>query len=126
MEVAAAGDGLVRIRDSKDPGGAQLVISVGCWRRCLGRLAAVPGAAGNCLVAMPDGDWVLLRHRDQPRGPVLRFTPVDWRVFLLGARDGDFDLTTDGRFRLAAPPARHLREVLTCSKRPLPKIGSGL
>jgi hypothetical protein len=111
VEVAAVGDGLVRVRDSKDPGGPQIVISADCWRRSLRCLTVVPDAAGNCLVAAAEGGWVLLRHREQPWGPVLRFTPREWEVFLRGAADGDFALTADGRLRPAAPRTRHLREL---------------
>jgi hypothetical protein len=119
VEVAAVGDGLVRIRDSKDPDGPQIVVSVSCWRRSLPRLAAsagvtdVAGVAGavDCLVAARDRGWVLLRHARRSASLVLRFTPGEWEVFLRGARDGDFDLTADGRLRPVAPPARHLREL---------------
>jgi Domain of unknown function (DUF397) len=60
VEVAAAGDGMVGIRDSKDPG-----------------------------------------------GPVLRFTPGEWRVFLAGAKRGMYD--SPGRHGLRAAPGQRYR-----------------
>jgi hypothetical protein len=111
VEVAAAGDGLVRIRDSKNPGGPEIIVSATCWRRCLPRLGAAAGTPGDDLLAVLEGGWVFLRHARQPGGPVLRFTPGEWDVFLRGARDGDFDLTADGKLCPAAPSAGRLREL---------------
>jgi hypothetical protein len=123
VEIAAAGDSLVRIRDSKDPGGPEIILSAVCWRRCLPGLGAAAtaggaaaggaaaGAAGDCLRVAVEGGWVLLRPARPPGGPVLRFTPGEWDVFLRGARDGDFDLTADGRLCPPAPAAGHLREL---------------
>ncbi len=39
---------------------------------------------------MPGGRIGVRNSRD-PRGPVLRFTPDEWRAFLGGARNGEFD-----------------------------------
>jgi hypothetical protein len=39
---------------------------------------------------LPDGR-VGLRHSKDSSGPVLRFTPAEWRAFLAGARTGEFD-----------------------------------
>lgn len=48
--------------------------------------------SGNCVeVAFRDGR-VLVRDSNDPEGPVLRFTPADWRAFLSGAEDGEFNL----------------------------------
>jgi Domain of unknown function (DUF397) len=113
VEVAAFGDGLVRIRDSKDPAGPQILISAACWRSCLPGLPCLTGPAvpaGDCLCTAFEGDWVLLRRVRQPGSPSLRFTPGEWDVFLRGARDGDFDLTADGRLR-PPPLAGHLPEL---------------
>lgn len=35
--------------------------------------------------------------RSDPAGPVLTFTQAEWDAFILGARDGEFDLDNDGR-----------------------------
>lgn len=47
---------------------------------------------GNCVeVARLDDGHVGVRHSHHPQGPVLRFTPAEWRAFLHGARNGEFD-----------------------------------
>ena len=48
---------------------------------------------GNCVevAVLPDG---LVKVRDSKAGdagPVLDFTPGEWRAFLAGVRDGEFD-----------------------------------
>jgi hypothetical protein len=49
-------------------------------------------ANGNCLevAELPDG-IVGVRNSRDPGGPVLQFTGDEWRVFLGGARRGEFD-----------------------------------
>lgn len=49
-------------------------------------------ANGNCVeVAIIDGA-VLIRHSQNPAGPVLSFSYSEWLAFLIGARNGEFDL----------------------------------
>ncbi len=49
-------------------------------------------ANGNCVeVADLPGGRIGVRNSRDPRGPVLRFTPDEWRAFLGGARNGEFD-----------------------------------
>jgi hypothetical protein len=51
------------------------------------------GAAGHCVeVGMPDGMVHVRDTKDHGAGPELRFTPDEWRAFLAGAADGEFDL----------------------------------
>jgi hypothetical protein len=46
---------------------------------------------GTCLEARPlDGD-VEVRDSKNPDGPTLVFTPAEWKAFIRGAKDGDFD-----------------------------------
>jgi hypothetical protein len=47
---------------------------------------------GNCveMAELPDGT-IGMRDSKYPDGPVLRFTPVEWKQFLAGARHGEFD-----------------------------------
>jgi hypothetical protein len=47
---------------------------------------------GNCveMAELPDGT-IGMRDSKDPGGPVLRFTPVEWKQFLAGARHGEFD-----------------------------------
>jgi len=50
-------------------------------------------ANGNCVevAGLPDGEIGVRNSRD-PDGPVLRFTPDEWRAFLGGVRNGEFGL----------------------------------
>ena len=47
---------------------------------------------GNCVevASLPDGE-IGVRDSKNPDGPVLRFTPDEWRAFVGGARNGEFD-----------------------------------
>jgi hypothetical protein len=49
-------------------------------------------ANGNCveLTDLPDGQ-VGMRDSKDVSGPVLRFRPEEWRAFLYGVRNGEFD-----------------------------------
>ncbi|AUY48673.1 MULTISPECIES: DUF397 domain-containing protein [Streptomycetaceae] len=47
---------------------------------------------GDVQIAFVDG-YIGMRDGRQEDGPVLVFTPGEWRAFVLGARDGEFDLT---------------------------------
>lgn len=47
---------------------------------------------GNCVeVAGLPGSQIGVRDSKDVTGPVLRFTPAEWRAFLGGARNGEFD-----------------------------------
>lgn len=47
---------------------------------------------GDCVeVALSDAG-VHVRHSRNPSGPVLSFSHSEWRAFLAGARNGEFDL----------------------------------
>jgi hypothetical protein len=41
-------------------------------------------------VTVVDGE-VTLRDSKQPSGPLLRYTPAEWRAFLDGVKKGEFD-----------------------------------
>jgi hypothetical protein len=43
------------------------------------------------IAYLPEGA-VAMRNSADPDGPVLRYTAAEWRAFVLGARDGEFDL----------------------------------
>ena len=46
----------------------------------------------NCVeVASLAGGEIGVRDSKDSEGPVLRFTPDEWRAFLGGARNGEFD-----------------------------------
>lgn len=44
-----------------------------------------------CVEVAQDHDEILVRNSQNPDGPILRFSPEEWKTFLAGARDGDFD-----------------------------------
>jgi hypothetical protein len=47
---------------------------------------------GNCVqvATLPDG-MIGIRNSKHPDGPVLRFTPDEWKAFLAGPLCGEFD-----------------------------------
>ncbi|MEV6108093.1 DUF397 domain-containing protein [Streptomyces sp. NPDC051940] len=47
---------------------------------------------GDVQIAFVEG-YIAMRDGRNPQGPALIFTPAEWRAFVLGARDGEFDLT---------------------------------
>lgn len=47
---------------------------------------------GDVEIAFVEG-YIAMRDGRNPEGPALIFTPGEWRAFVLGARDGEFDLT---------------------------------
>jgi uncharacterized protein DUF397 len=53
-------------------------------------------ANGNCVevASLPRGEVGVRNSRDSG-GPVLTFTPDEWRAFLGGVRNGEFDSFTD-------------------------------
>lgn len=51
------------------------------------------GNGGQCVeVATNLPGIVAIRDSKDPDGPKLVFTPVEWRAFVSGARDGEFEL----------------------------------
>jgi len=69
------------------------------WRRS----SYCTGSDSTCVdVAVTPAD-VAVRDSKDPDGPVLLFTPREWRAFLLAARDGEFDLPTPSRMHASQP-----------------------
>lgn len=52
--------------------------------------------SGNCVEVAFRGESVLIRHSQDPSGPVLAFSRPEWIAFLKGARGGEFDLPETG------------------------------
>jgi hypothetical protein len=52
----------------------------------------VSNATGECVEVAFADDAVLVRHSHDPSGPVLSFSHSEWKAFLAGARNGEFDL----------------------------------
>jgi len=47
---------------------------------------------GNCVEVAVVDDAVGVRDSKDRSGPVLVFTASEWRAFVAGAKDGEFDL----------------------------------
>ncbi len=74
------------------------------WRKS--RHSGGNGACVEVTVTTDTSGWphkadaeklYLMRDSKKPDGPVLAFTPAEWEAFVLGVRDGEFDIT-DGEF----------------------------
>jgi hypothetical protein len=63
-------------------------LSRAVWQRAAGDDAPVEGAVEVAFV----DDLIGMRNSADPDGPVLVFTQDEWDAFVLGARDGEFDL----------------------------------
>jgi hypothetical protein len=67
-----------------------------CWVK-----SSLSFANGNCVEIADLGDGSIgVRNSRDPGELFLRFTPEEWRAFLGGARNGEFD-----RFGYTLPPA---------------------
>jgi hypothetical protein len=86
---------LPRLRDKNDAhyeshGLTSADIANASWRK-----SSVSGYNGNCVEVsrLRGGSHVAVRDtKDRERGPILIFTPADWRDFLAGIKNGEFDL----------------------------------
>ena len=47
---------------------------------------------GACVEVATLSDAVAVRDSKNPAGAALIFTPAEWRAFVEGAKDGEFDL----------------------------------
>ncbi|RKT54256.1 DUF397 domain-containing protein [Saccharothrix australiensis] len=47
---------------------------------------------GPCVEVADTADGPAVRDSKDVDGPVLRFTRAEWKAFVLGVRDGEFDL----------------------------------
>jgi hypothetical protein len=64
------------------------------WRK-----SSYSGNGGECVeVGQAVDGMVLVRDtKDHGDGSVHRYTPAEWRAFLAGVRNGEFDLDESGR-----------------------------
>jgi uncharacterized protein DUF397 len=56
------------------------------WRK-----AQYSVANGACVEVANAGGMLAMRDSKDPDGPVLMYTPSEWRAFLDGAKKGEFD-----------------------------------
>ena len=49
-------------------------------------------SANSCVEVARLATGVAVRDSKNPDGPVLHYTEAEWQAFLLGARNGEFDL----------------------------------
>ena len=47
--------------------------------------------SNGCIEVARSGDQIAVRDSKDPSGPVLVFTTHEWRAFVNGVRDGEFD-----------------------------------
>jgi len=47
--------------------------------------------SGACVGVARKGTVILIGNTDDPQGRVSEFTAEEWRVFVAGVKDGDFD-----------------------------------
>lgn len=48
-------------------------------------------AQGNCVEVSVQDAWFGVRDSKDQAGPILNFTPDEWRAFVLGVKSGEFD-----------------------------------
>lgn len=65
----------------------ELDLSHAVWRK-----SSRSGGNGNCVEVAQFDLAVAVRDSKDPEGPVLVFTPDEWRAFVGGAKDGEFDI----------------------------------
>lgn len=61
------------------------------WRK------STRSGANGCVEVQITSERVAIRDSKNQRGPVLRFTPLEWEAFVDGVRDGEFDLSGPAR-----------------------------
>lgn len=59
--------------------------------RSVWRTSSLSGSHGQCVEVMDTGDNVLVRDTKDRTGPVLTFTPAEWRAFTGGVHRHEFE-----------------------------------
>jgi len=47
--------------------------------------------SGACVGVARQGEFVVIGNTSEPQAPVSRFTGEEWRAFIAGVKQGDFD-----------------------------------
>jgi hypothetical protein len=65
-------------------------VEVGVWKKS----QRSSPSGDNCVEVCgePDGGVLVRDTKDNGSGPVLSFTESEWKAFISGAKDGEFDL----------------------------------
>ena len=61
------------------------------WTRATWRTSARSGNVGNCVQVAVADNAIGVRDSKDPDGAILEFTIPEWRAFVDGAKDGEFD-----------------------------------
>jgi uncharacterized protein DUF397 len=80
--------------NSENPRMVKAPSNPACSPASRGKICNRTGPNGCVEVAFVDGQ-VAVRDSKHKQGPVLTFTSMEWRTFLRGVRDGDFNLPAD-------------------------------
>jgi len=56
------------------------------------KTSSYSGSSGDCVQVAQVPDGAAMRDSKDRSGPVLRFSADAWRAFIVGVRDGGFDL----------------------------------
>jgi len=57
------------------------------WRK-----STQSNGSGDCVEVAVTDEGVLVRDSKDPGGAILTFTPAEWRAFVGGAKDGEFNI----------------------------------
>jgi hypothetical protein len=52
---------------------------------------------GNCVDVAADDEKIYVRNSKNPGDAVVAFTQSEWRAFISGAKNNEFDLSESGR-----------------------------
>lgn len=86
VEVAALGDGLMAVRDSKNKARAAHIYPVSDWQDLLAHLRGERPSAGRIVVTVSD-HLVILSDEDGVAGPPHEYTFHEWACFLDGVHN---------------------------------------
>jgi hypothetical protein len=65
-----------------------LNVAGAAWRKS----SRSSGNGGDCVEVAVIDQMIKVRHSKDPNGAVLTFTPSEWRAFVDGVKDNEFDL----------------------------------
>lgn len=60
-------------------------LATALWRK------STHSSIGGCVEVAMQGDRVAVRDSKDPQGPILEFSRTEWRAFINGVRDDEFN-----------------------------------